>query len=105
LDSGSVSTHFVFLQAVINQSLVNAPTTSVFVANLIILVLIACSAIMAASEIAFFSLSNAEVEGLRESEDEADKKVGRLLDRPRYLLSTILISNNLVNIGVVITSY
>ncbi|MBP6731990.1 MAG: gliding motility-associated protein GldE [Chitinophagales bacterium] len=105
MDSGSVSTHFVFLQAVINQSLVNAPTTSVFVANLIILVLIACSAIMAASEIAFFSLSNAEVEGLRESEDEADKKVGRLLDRPRYLLSTILISNNLVNIGVVITSY
>lgn len=100
MDSGSVSTHFIIL-----QSLVNAPTTSVFVANLIILVFIVCSGVMSASEIAFFSLSNAEIAGLRESEDERDKRVGKLLDRPRYLLSTILISNNLVNIGVVVTSY
>lgn len=60
---------------------------------------------MSASEIAFFSLSNVEVDTLRESEDKSDNRVGKLLDRPRYLLSTILISNNLVNIGVVVTSY
>ncbi|HRG87905.1 MAG TPA: gliding motility-associated protein GldE [Chitinophagales bacterium] len=95
-----VSTNFIFLQA-----LVNAPTTGVFVANLIIVVLIACSAVMSASEIAFFSLSNAEVDSLRESEDAIDNRVAKLLDRPRYLLSSILIANNLVNIGVVVTSY
>jgi len=100
LDNGSVSTHFVLL-----QSLINAPSTSVLIANLIILVMIFCSAIMSASEIAYFSLSNVEVDALRESEDAADNRVGKLLDRPRYLLSTILISNNLVNIGVVVTSY
>ncbi len=100
LDTGSVSTHFIFL-----QSLINAPTTSVFIANLIILVLIICSAIMSASEIAFFSLTHAETATLRESEDDKDKRVAKLLDKPRYLLSTIVICNNLVNIGVVITSY
>ena len=67
--------------------------------------MIVLSAIMSASEIAFFSLSNVEVDALRESEDAADNRVGKLLDRPRYLLSTILISNNMVNIGVVVTSY
>lgn len=100
MDTGSVSAHFIFL-----QSLINAPTTAVFVANFIILILIFCSAVMSASEIAYFSLSHVEVDALRESEDAADNRVGKLLDKPRYLLSTILISNNLVNIGVVVTSY
>jgi putative hemolysin len=87
------------------QSLVNAPTTTVWIALLIILVLISCSAIMSASEIAFFSLSNVEVDELRESEDDADNRVAKLLSNARYLLSSILITNNLVNIGVVITFY
>lgn len=96
--------HPVSLQIFL-QSLINAPTTSVFVANCIIFFLIVCSAIMSASEIAYFSLSNVEVDALRESEDAVDNRVGKLLDKPRYLLSTILITNNLVNIGVVVTSY
>ncbi len=90
---------------IILQSLINAPTTAVFVANGIILVMICCSAVLSATEIAYFSLSNVEVDALRESEDAADNRVGKLLDNSRYLLSTILITNNLVNIGVVVTSY
>jgi CBS domain containing-hemolysin-like protein len=60
---------------------------------------------MSASEIAFFSLSNAEVGSLRESEDPEDNRVAKLLERPRYLLSSIVITNNLTNIGVIVTSY
>ncbi len=60
---------------------------------------------MSSSEIAFFSLSRAEVEELSESEDPMDNRVAKLLERPRQLLSTMLVTNNLVNIGVVITSY
>lgn len=60
---------------------------------------------MSASEIAFFSLSNVEVDELRDSEDTKDNRVAKLLDRARYLLSSILITNNLVNIAVVITFY
>ncbi len=91
--------------SILHQPIFNQFSTGVLIANLIILILIICSAIMSASEIAFFSLSNVEVDSLRESEDGADNRVGKLLDRPRYLLSTILISNNMVNIGVVVTSY
>lgn len=80
-------------------------TTEMIIANLIILVLIVCSALMSSSEIAFFSLTGAEVEQLKESDDATDKRVVLLLDRPRYLLSTMLVANNLVNIGVVVTSY
>jgi gliding motility-associated protein GldE len=74
-------------------------------ANAIIVLLICISGLMSASEIAYFSLTNVELDVLRESEQPVDNTVARLLDQPRYLLSTILISNNLGNIGVVITSY
>lgn len=60
---------------------------------------------MSASEIAFFSLSNVEVNQLRDSDDATDNRVALLLEKPRFLLSTILITNNMVNIGVVVTSY
>lgn len=79
--------------------------TEMIVANIIVLLLIVCSALFSSSEIAYFSLTRAEVEELGESDDVTDKRVAALLERPRYLLSTLLIANNLVNIGVVITSY
>ena len=81
------------------------PTGVVIGANLIIFVLIFFSGVMSASEIAFFSLSSAELGALRESEDDTDNRVARLLDKPRYLLSSIVITNNLTNIGVIVTSY
>src|SRR5438874_1049030 len=81
------------------------PTTSVFVANFCILLLLCVSALMSASEIAYFSLTGAELDGMRESEDATDNRVADLLDRPRYLLSTILVTNNLVNIGMIILAY
>jgi len=87
------------------EQFVNAPTMAIVGVNAIIVVLICISGLMSASEIAYFSLTNVELDGLRESEQEIDNRVAGLFDKPRYLLSTILISNNLANIGVVITSY
>lgn len=81
------------------------PSTGVFISGLIGFVLVFCSGLMSGSEIAFFSITNVERDELRESEEPADKRVIKLLERPRYLLSTILISNNVVNIGVIIISY
>ena len=60
---------------------------------------------MAASEIAFFSISAAELDELKESEERSDQRLVKLLERPKYLLSTILIGNNLINIGVIVISY
>ena len=81
------------------------PSSGVFISGLIGFVLVFCSGLMSGSEIAFFSITNVERDELRESEEAADKRVIKLLERPRYLLSTILISNNVVNIGVIIISY
>src|ERR1700683_2177191 len=100
MDSGPANFHIVLL-----QSLINAPTQAFFIANFAILILICISGMLSASEIAYFSLTNVEIDALRESEDAIDNRTALLLDRPRYLLSTILISNNLVNIGIIITAY
>ncbi|HWB64626.1 MAG TPA: gliding motility-associated protein GldE [Chitinophagales bacterium] len=100
MDSGYWPFHFILLQAFFN-----APTGAIVAANLAIVVLIGISGLMSASEIAFFSFSGAEIATLNESEDPIELRIGRLLAKPRYLLSTIVITNNLTNIGVVITSY
>lgn len=72
----------------------------------IILVLLAISALVSASEVAFFSLSPEEREGIREEKDANSNTALDLLNHPKNLLATILIINNFVNIAVVIlTSY
>ena len=100
MDTGSGHIDFVLAEAFFH-----APTSAIVAANMAILVLIFFSAVLSASEIAFFSLSNAELGNLQESDDAADNRLAWLLEKPRYLLSTIVILNNLTNIGVVLTSY
>ena len=60
------------------------------------------SAFVSGSEIAYFGMSRSDIEELSESETpEARKAIGLLGDSER-LLATILISNNLVNITMVV---
>lgn len=68
----------------------------------IIILLFALSAIISGSEVAFYSISPAQISELRESEDINDKNILQLLEKPRLLLATILISNNFVNISIII---
>ncbi|MBK7553216.1 MAG: gliding motility-associated protein GldE [Flavobacteriales bacterium] len=69
-----------------------------------IVVLLACSALISASEVALFALSPTQLRDLRERGGVSGQRVLDLLERPRRLLATILISNNFVNIGIVILS-
>lgn len=69
---------------------------------LILLLLLGASALISGSEVAFFSLSPAQLDELRNSEDKNELRVKNLLDRPRLLLATILISNNFVNVSIII---
>lgn len=62
------------------------------------------SALISASEVAFFSLLPNNREELRKSTSARDKKILYIYDRPKIFLATILIANNLLNIGVVIMS-
>ncbi len=70
--------------------------------SIIVLFLLACSGIISGSEAAFFSLSPAEKEELKKDESKNAKLVSRLLKKPQDLLATILITNNFVNVGIVI---
>lgn len=71
---------------------------------IVMIVLLGCSALASATEVAFFSLSPKELSELKERNDSKSKLILHLLDQPKKLLATILIANNLVNIGIVIIS-
>lgn len=81
------------------------PASAFVIANIIIVLMIIVSAMMSASEVAYFSFTKPEIDDLRGSDDSAEQRIARLLEKPRYLLSSILITNNLMNVGVVITAY
>nr|AOE11776.1 magnesium and cobalt efflux protein CorC [uncultured bacterium] len=70
--------------------------------SLVLITLLAFSALISGSEVAFFSITPAQIQDLKESEDKADFRVRNLLERPRLLLATILISNNFVNVSIII---
>ncbi len=69
-----------------------------------IVVLLAFSAMISASEVAFFSLKADDLDRCRDEGDHASQHILDLLKRPRLLLATILIANNFVNVGVVTIS-
>ncbi|MBQ5594424.1 MAG: gliding motility-associated protein GldE [Alistipes sp.] len=75
---------------------------SVVLFGVVALVLLALSAMASGSEVAFFSLSRTDIDELESSSDISSKRVLELLDNPDRLLATILVTNNMVNICLVI---
>ncbi|MDC9723646.1 MAG: gliding motility-associated protein GldE [Urechidicola sp.] len=74
-----------------------------FVIKLVaLLILLSCSAFISGAEIAFFSLSSTELDEASESDSKLQKKVVKILEHPQKLLATILISNNFINILIVL---
>jgi len=67
-----------------------------------IMLLLFCSAMISGSEVAFFSLDASKLE---ESDDELSlSQIKKLLQKPNHLLATILISNNFINVAIIILS-
>ncbi len=77
----------------------------IILAILAILVLLFLSAMVSGSEVAFFSLSRKEIDNIKEKTDKMSSLIIQLLESPKKLLATILIANNLFNVGVVVISY
>jgi gliding motility-associated protein GldE len=71
---------------------------------LILVALLGLSALLAGSEVAFFSLSAEERVACRESDSSSERTIAKLLDKPQQLLATLLIFINLVNITFVTIS-
>jgi len=66
------------------------------------ILLLALSALISASEIAFFSLDPQTMNELEESERKTDKNILKLLQSPQRLLATILIGSNFLNVAVIL---
>jgi putative hemolysin len=70
------------------------------VAGIIFLLLL--SALVSGAEAAFFSLSHSELEECRHRPQRSYQQIAALLQHPRRLLTTLLVLDNLINVGLVI---
>lgn len=81
---------------------VTPPSGGAILAIILAGLFLCVSAFVSASEIAYFSLSSEELHEFDDDESSTNNLVKKLLAKPEYLLATILISNNLVNVAIVI---
>lgn len=82
-----------------------AGTPLTLVTEVIILVfLILASAFVSGSEVAYFSLTPADMEKLQDGKTRNAPAVLRLLSKPDRLLSAVLVANNTINIAIIILS-
>lgn len=94
--------HAFFLLNITTTDL--ASSAGLIAGLLTIILLLLCSAAASASETAFFSLSPSQLNEIRSSKTTVNKRIVHLLENSKLLLTTILIVNNLVNVGTVILS-
>ncbi len=86
-------------------SIILNPITAQHIVGLLVLVLLLLlSAFVSGSEVAFFALNPQHKETLKQDKSRTCKQILQLLNEPEKLLATILIVNNLVNVGIVILS-
>ena len=79
------------------------PDVIVAIISLLVSMILLCfSALISASEVAFFSLDPQTIDELEESENKVDRTILRLLDSPQRLLASILIGNNFVNVAIIL---
>ena len=80
---------------------VTAPTIGAIIAILLAVLLLYASGFVFASEIAFFSLSPVDLSEIEEGKHTSDRRISALLNDSERLLATILISNNFVNVTII----
>ena len=73
----------------------------VMLAGLLAVALVFLSAFASGSEIAFFSLSPSDVAELEDGKNPSDRKIQMLREDSERTLATILITNNFVNVMIV----
>ena len=84
--------------------IITSETLHITFYGVLLLLLLVLSAIVSGSEVAFFSLTKEDIRNFRSGENQREKKVARLLERPKRLLATILIANNLINVAFITLS-
>ncbi len=90
-----------YLQQIFSDVHLLEPTTGAVVAGILVCLLLVFSGYASGSEIAFFSLSPNDLNELDEEKNEADQKIQALREDSERTLATILITNNLVNVTII----
>lgn len=68
----------------------------------ILVVLLICSGLISGAEVAFFGLSQTDLNEFKSNATPKGDVILKLLEKPKKLLATILIANNAINIGIVL---
>jgi putative hemolysin len=87
--------HFLLLQ-------IGRFSAGIIVGFVVLLLLLVISALVSGSEVAFFSLSPKQLNKIKNVKSKSNQNIVRLLQSSDRLLATILITNNFVNVGIVI---
>lgn len=69
---------------------------------IVFIVLLICSALISASEVALFSLTQADIDKGLERKSKGFPRISKLLEKPKKLSATLLITSNFLNVGIVI---
>ena len=70
----------------------------------IILILLVLSFFVAGSEVAYFSLTSKDINILKTRRQPSFRRIVNLLEQPKILLASMLITNSFVNIGIILIS-
>ncbi len=81
---------------------INTPDFKLVIGLLILIILLVGSALVSASEVAYFSFRPEDLENLKTNRDKKSKTILKLYRNPEKLLSTILVANNTINIAIVL---
>jgi len=90
-----------YLQQLFSEVQLLPPTTGAIIAIVLAALLLIASGFASGSEIAFFSLSPNDLNELDEEKNAVDKKILQLRADSERTLATILITNNLVNVTII----
>ena len=86
----------------ISGKVIFIPDFKLIIGIIVLIFLLVVSALMSASEVAYFSLSPEDLEKLKTGKNKKAAMAFKLHNMPERLLSTILVSNNTVNIAIVL---
>lgn len=84
-----------------DEVVIMSPSVGAIIALLMAMVLLLCSGFASATEIAFFSLSPTDISAVEEGKHASDDRILALRADSERLLATILITNNFVNVGII----
>ena len=90
-----------YLQPLLTGVTLLSPSWGAIVAGVLACLLLLLSAFASGAEIAFFSLSPTDLNELDVEKSEEDAKISMLRDDSERTLATILITNNLVNVTII----